>query len=74
MVFKKHLSGKKKVYLSETKKLWTCLVKRIILSKHFEVQLIVFFPLKHNKFVFCMLLGKVQLGKEMEGKLLSACY
>lgn len=46
----------------------------MILSEYFEVQLIVvFFPLKHNKFVFCMLLGKVQLGKEMEGKLLSAC-
>lgn len=33
-----------------------------------------FFPLKHNKFVFCMLPGEAQLGKEMEGKQMSACY
>jgi len=59
----------------EKKFLQSCLVKITILSERFEVQLTVFFfPLKHNKFVFCMLLGKAQLGKETEGKLLSACY
>lgn len=62
-----------KLYVrSFKKKLENCLVKVMVLSERWN-PVNCFFPLKHTEFVFCMLLGEVQLGKEMEGKPPSAC-